>query len=492
MTAAVGAVQRFEDVLEVAAEETLRALGAASVSLSRWAHSEGRVRTLINVGQLGPHEQRLPIDELYVLSDYPRLKALLERGEPAFGVLADRALPQEERDLLLWLRKAAFVSVPIAFGGRTWGELEVFFTSPEELPAPDDLHFLQAIATQIAVALGRAETYSRVAAQALRDPLTGIENRRSVNDQVERLVREARAGDSDLAVVFADLDGLKAINDWEGHTAGDAALRRAAAVLQRTAEERPGARAGRLGGDEFCLLLPGCGLDEARALAEDVERDLAAGDPALGISYGVASMGSGARDAAELFRAADVAQYEAKRSRGGRTIARRQRLADPARLAAVRASGLLESSSKALIDAVTARARRLLGVPLASVTLVTEDRLVWPESRDLPEPWAGGGSMPHAGGLSHHVVVLGRPLTVGDARQHPLARDSLAVRELGVASYAGVPLSTGDGRIVGALCVVDHEPRAWSAAQLEVLTRLSTVLAAEIDLRRAAAPLDAA
>ena len=89
VAAAVAAAHRLEDVLEVVAEETCRVVGASSVSISRWDREHDRVRTLINVGELGPGEERFPTDETYALADYP-LAARLLRAERVLRDLARR------------------------------------------------------------------------------------------------------------------------------------------------------------------------------------------------------------------------------------------------------------------------------------------------------------------------------------------------------------------------------------------------------------------
>ena len=90
---AVAAAHRLEDVLEVVAEETRRVVGASSVSISRWEREHDRVRTLINVGELGPGEERFPTGETYELADYPLAARLLRDGE-SYVDLARRRRPR--------------------------------------------------------------------------------------------------------------------------------------------------------------------------------------------------------------------------------------------------------------------------------------------------------------------------------------------------------------------------------------------------------------
>jgi diguanylate cyclase (GGDEF)-like protein len=181
-----------------------------------------------------------------------------------------------------------------------------------------DLRFLQAIAGQLATAIGRAELFSRMAALALKDELTGAANRRGFDERLEASVGAARASGRELALVLCDVDHLKLLNDAGGHEAGDAALRRAAGVLQDLAAPLPRALVARLGGDELGVLLEDAGAATARELAEAALERLGAGDEKLGLSCGIASLELGAESPADLLRAADAALYLAKRGGRGR------------------------------------------------------------------------------------------------------------------------------------------------------------------------------
>jgi diguanylate cyclase (GGDEF)-like protein len=163
----------------------------------------------------------------------------------------------------------------------------------------------------------RDAALQRLARQAVTDPLTGLRNRRGFMAESDAaLARCARAGQQ-AAVVMIDLDRFKSINDLHGHAAGDAVLRGAAAAVR--AELRAGDLPGRLGGEEFALLLPDADLDAAIATAERLRAALTAGVPHPGggrvtASFGVARVQEGALEAA--LAAADAALYKAKQ--GGR------------------------------------------------------------------------------------------------------------------------------------------------------------------------------
>ncbi len=141
------------------------------------------------------------------------------------------------------------------------------------------------------------------------------------------------ADGSPVSLVMTDVNRLKQANDQFGHEAGDRALVAVASALSTATGRVPGAVAGRLGGDEFCAVLPGYRLDVALALAEAFLRGAANAPHGVGVAVGVASseLEDGPLTVERLFALADGAQYEAKRSGAARPV-----VADPATLRAER------------------------------------------------------------------------------------------------------------------------------------------------------------
>lgn len=169
-------------------------------------------------------------------------------------------------------------------------------------------------------------------AQATRDGLTGLYNRRYFDEALAREMAAACEHGHDLSLIIADLDYFKALNDEHGHQAGDAMLQAWADLIRR--EARDGDVLCRYGGEEFALILPRCPLPQARALAENLRVRLAAltldsaasGEPFRStVSLGVASR-SPDGDANALIRAADMALYQAKKSGRNRVVCSNYRL----------------------------------------------------------------------------------------------------------------------------------------------------------------------
>ncbi|UJA19469.1 diguanylate cyclase [Thermoleophilia bacterium SCSIO 60948] len=319
VAAACAGANQLDDVLELAAEEALLAVGADSLSVGRFDRDARSLQVLINVGELSELEERFPEDENYPLESFPLLARMLEDGEPYFtAVDAHDADPTQVR-LLGELGRSSDLAVPIIVEDLIWGEVWAAKGIGEPAFRAEDVSLLELIAGQIATAITRAEMFGRVSRLAYEDPLTGLPNRRAFEERLDRALARLREGDS-LALLVCDLDGLKQINDTRGHAAGDRALKTAAQALVRTAAGRRGAFAARLSGDEFCVLLEGRDLFGAVSMGMAVLESIdsgAAGRESISLSCGAASAGFG-DSGSELLRAADAALYAAKRRGGGR------------------------------------------------------------------------------------------------------------------------------------------------------------------------------
>lgn len=154
-----------------------------------------------------------------------------------------------------------------------------------------------------------------------------------------------------------------------------------------------------------------------------------------------------------------------------------------ARLMALQQSGLLDSPPEEVFDRFTRLAAHLLRARTALVSLVDAHRQFFKSAKGLQEPWAKQRSTPLTHSICKHVVELGTGLAIPDGRVHPLVHDSPAVEECRFVAYAGMPVYSADGHILGTLCVMDDKPREWSPADLEALRDLAACVTEEITLR---------
>jgi diguanylate cyclase (GGDEF)-like protein/PAS domain S-box-containing protein len=157
--------------------------------------------------------------------------------------------------------------------------------------------------------------------QASHDPLTGLVNRREFERRLLEAMDSAQTGNVGHALCFLDLDRFKTVNDTCGHTAGDNMLREVATLIKEAVRDSD--TAGRIGGDEFALLLVGCPLDKARQIADDVVRSV--NDYRfvwkdkifnIGVSIGLVEIGRGGGAIEDILNAADSACYVAKKQGG--------------------------------------------------------------------------------------------------------------------------------------------------------------------------------
>ena len=159
-------------------------------------------------------------------------------------------------------------------------------------------------------------------------------------------------------------------------------------------------------------------------------------------------------------------------------------LRDPARLAALAETGLLDSPAEESFDRLTRLVARLLDAPVALVSLVDSSRQFFKSAQGLPEPWATKRETPLSHSFCQYVIRTGDALVVEDAPEHPVVCTNLAVTELGVAAYLGVPLTTPEGQVLGSLCAIDSKPRAWTGDDISTMRDVAEIVMREVALRR--------
>lgn len=176
------------------------------------------------------------------------------------------------------------------------------------------------VAGQLAMAIANIRLRDSLRSLAIRDPLTGLYNRRYLDETMAREISRSFRDGSDISVISLDIDNFKVFNDTHGHDAGDAVMEAVGQLL--VASCRTSDVACRLGGEEFLVILPGCPPDEGRRRAEEISRSIAAlrvrpGPdrlPSVTVSCGVAAFPVHGTTTEELLKAADQAMYSAKRA----------------------------------------------------------------------------------------------------------------------------------------------------------------------------------
>jgi diguanylate cyclase (GGDEF)-like protein len=156
---------------------------------------------------------------------------------------------------------------------------------------------------------------------------------------------------------------------------------------------------------------------------------------------------------------------------------------DGARLAALKDLELLDAAADPTLDRITHLATELLGVPVSLISLIDADRQFFAGQQGLTGEWAEARQTPLSHSICQYAVATREPLVIDDSREDPLVADNLAVRDLAVVAYAGMPLILEDGNAVGALCAIDGKPRHWNEADVKTLSELAAIATGVLDLR---------
>ncbi|MGF1598962.1 MAG: SpoIIE family protein phosphatase [Acidimicrobiales bacterium] len=161
------------------------------------------------------------------------------------------------------------------------------------------------------------------------------------------------------------------------------------------------------------------------------------------------------------------------------------RVADRRRLAAVEATGLLDTGPEPGFDRLASLAARLLGAPLGFVTVVDDTRSFWKACIGV-DPSSAQRQNPVGESFCQYVIGLDDAFLIDDTRKDPRTADNPSIESMGVLAWAGVPLRDGDGEVIGTVCVVDTAPRSWSAADTGLLAQLAEIATDQIRSARTA------
>jgi len=369
----------LHDLLETAANEVRFALGAASASIGRLERERGVVRTMVNVGDLAAWEVPRPHDETYSIYSLPMMAMLVDEARSYVVDVDDPAAEPTSLELLFALGKGSAVAAPILLDGRIWGELWATRTMQDARYDDSDREVAEALAAVLAAGIAQSERFSQVEHLIYTDPLTGLANRRAVDLALEKALADHATEGIPVSVVMTDINDLNITNNTDGHEAGDRLIRACADAISRATGQAPGALAGRIGGDEFVVVLPGLTLEQTEPLAASViaalKGTMYAGSLAMGAASTEVPGVEGEITARRLLGWADEAQYAAKREGSQRVLlaGRDVPMTDPLERRRGRRAGPAWSTNA---DRATKALEAGLRVLASSAELSALDRLV--------------------------------------------------------------------------------------------------------------------
>jgi diguanylate cyclase (GGDEF)-like protein/PAS domain S-box-containing protein len=222
--------------------------------------------------------------------------------------------------------ESTYLCIPILAQGEALGILHFQATDQQPSLSDSELSFKTTFASQVGLSVANVRLREALRTQSIRDPLTGLYNRRYLEEMLQRETRRAVRAECGLGVMMLDLDHFKNFNDTYGHDAGDAVLREAASFLAKSVRAED--IVCRFGGEEFVIILPMADLKASQARAERIRsklRELTVmhQGQSLGmitVSVGVAELPRHGTIPRELLDAADAALYRAKREGRDRVV----------------------------------------------------------------------------------------------------------------------------------------------------------------------------
>jgi diguanylate cyclase (GGDEF)-like protein/PAS domain S-box-containing protein len=222
--------------------------------------------------------------------------------------------------------KTSYVCVPIMAQGEALGVLHFQAVEGSAAVSDSELSFRTTFAGQVGLSVANIRLREALRTQSIKDALTGLYNRRYLEEMLDREIRRAVRASQPLGILMIDIDHFKKFNDTYGHDAGDTVLREAASFLTRSVRVED--IACRFGGEEFVVILPTADLSAAQMRAERIRSKISElavlhQGSSLGritISVGVAGLPIHGTSPKELLEAADAALYRAKKAGRDRVV----------------------------------------------------------------------------------------------------------------------------------------------------------------------------
>jgi diguanylate cyclase (GGDEF)-like protein len=310
------------EAFRVIPERLRRLLPNVSGALSLLSASRDRVESVTGWGPFPP------VDQIFTPNECWSLRRGCVHAIPA-GKSALRCTHL--------MCEGASICLPLIANGETIGVLALQDDEPPADPTSSSTtedfarrrQMAVSVAEHIALALSNLQLREALRVQAVRDPLTGLYNRRYMQEFLEREIHRARRRQRPVAVMMLDLDNFKRYNDTYGHSAGDLALRMVGETLLSSVRGED--LACRYGGEEFVLMLPECSLQQAVVRGDVIRKrlkELPVDRPdefreAVTVSIGVAAFEETTDKMDRILKCADEALYQAKREGRDRVVAAR-------------------------------------------------------------------------------------------------------------------------------------------------------------------------
>ncbi len=239
----------------------------------------------------------------------------LRTGHPHLVVAGDTTAPCAHAAGV----QNTYLCIPVSAQGEALGILHFQATDEQPTLADSELSLKTTFAGQVGLSVANIRLREALRTQSIRDPLTGLHNRRYLTEMLDRETRRAIRSEQSLGVLMMDLDHFKKFNDTYGHDAGDTVLRETAAFLGKSVRAED--IVCRFGGEEFVVILPAADLKATQARGERIrsklrEQAVLHQGQSLGmitISVGVAVLPQHGTSPKDLLEAADAALYRAKR-----------------------------------------------------------------------------------------------------------------------------------------------------------------------------------
>ncbi|CAN7595968.1 sensor domain-containing diguanylate cyclase [Bosea sp. LjRoot90] len=294
-------------VLRAAAADLVPDLGGAL-----YVFNNSRDRLTLSTSWGRPNREALP-DAIGLQQCWA-----LKRGKPHINHPSSHKLRCEHYNVSDYA-----LEIPMIARGEILGLLQIYCDGDQaEKRLKDVASIGAALADAMSLALSNIALRDKLRSQALRDPLTGLYNRRYMEDALERVVRLAEREKTEVSVIMIDLDHFKRLNDQHGHAKGDAVLRDTAAAITNQLRETD--IACRYGGEELIVVLPNCGLEMAAAKAEGIRVSIEAlselNGAQVSASLGVACAPLTSNSTRELLANSDAALYRAKQEGRNRVV----------------------------------------------------------------------------------------------------------------------------------------------------------------------------